>query len=245
MTARVSVRARGAGARGCGAGAAGSRPPGVPGQRRARRSERMSHPAPRSPRGWGGARGQSAGGAAVPDPLPLEEELTVSESRTCAGASAHPELGKGAGKALGGGAVSLRRLSAKECGVSPQLSSAVENRWVAVLTAAGGLACGGPFVIFLSVGSLLPSSPAFWIGRRPMDQDCSSLGRPFRGEGGRSSPSIWGRGLRPRQLPFSSSRRAPQPAEAQAPGCAPLPAGRAASAVGRAHPAARRTKSAG
>lgn len=103
VTARVSVRARGAGARGCGAGAAGSRPPGVPGQRRARRSERTSHPAPRRPRSWGGARGQSAGGAAVPDPLPLEEELTVSESRTCAGGFSPPGAGEGGGKGAGRG----------------------------------------------------------------------------------------------------------------------------------------------
>lgn len=42
------------------------------------------------------------------DPLELEEELTVSVSRTtCAWASAGPELGKGEGKALGGGALSL------------------------------------------------------------------------------------------------------------------------------------------
>lgn len=33
----------------------------------------------------------------------------------------------------------------------------------------------GPFVIFLSVGSLLPSSSAFWIGRRPVDRDSVSL----------------------------------------------------------------------
>lgn len=50
----------------------------------------------------------------------------------------------------------LLRLSVKEGRVSPQLPSSVENRWVAVETAAGVLACG----VHLSFSSLwVHSSP--------------------------------------------------------------------------------------
>lgn len=161
----MSVRERGAGARVCGAGACGSRPGWGP-----RAAARWAHRAGGPPQSRGAGAGEAPAGAALGaqpcrtcsgDPLELEEELTVSVSQTCAGASACGELGRGAGKAPGGGRVSLRRLSVKEGKGSPQLSSSGENRWVTVETAAGVLGVPRPFVIFLSVGSPLPSASAF------------------------------------------------------------------------------------
>lgn len=68
----------------------------------------------------------------------------------------------------------------------------------------------GTFVIFLSVRSLLPRSSAFWIGRRPMDPDCFSLGRHFWGGGREVEPVDLGKrfasatALRPLPAPRGS-----------------------------------------
>lgn len=86
-------------------------PAGVAGQRRARSAERAGHPVWRS-QGWGGARGQSAGGAAVPDPLWGPAGAGGGTNCKCVSnylrlGFSWPGAGEGEGKALGGGALSL------------------------------------------------------------------------------------------------------------------------------------------
>lgn len=149
----------------------------------------------RAPESGGAGAGEALAGRALGarpcrtrsgDPLELEEELTVSVSRTWREGFSWP------GARGGGGAAGRERgadggFPSRRTGSPAALVPGREQ--VGSRGDRGGPTCvRGPFVISLSVGSLLPSSSAFWIGRRPADPDCFSLGRPLGGGGRRPRP---------------------------------------------------------
>lgn len=120
----------------------------------------------------------------------------------------------------------------RRVGVSPPLPSSVENRW----GAAGDRrrrrpGVWGPFVIFFSVGSRLPSSsssssPAFLDWPPPSGPRlCFSLGRTFGGGEGRSSLPISWRESDSLHFPFFPPRPLPllPPSKARIALCAPAP----------------------
>lgn len=109
---------------------------------------------------------EGSGRPSAADPAWLQEELTVSVSRTRAGASP-AEQGSVAGEARGWARVSVGTFPGGCAGCS-QPSGLYGERPGKGVTFASGLA--GPLVIFLSVNSLLPGSSAFWIGHHPTGQ---------------------------------------------------------------------------
>lgn len=87
-------------------------------------------------------------------------------------------------------------------------------------------------VIFLSVRSLLPPPRLFGLAAPQGAETLFHCGSPFAGKGeeGRAS-RFWGEGSRPQAPRFLLTAR-PRPAEARAPGAAPLPLAEPTPALG-------------